>query len=162
MRVEKNELLQGVRLKYRNFRGLERKQGGRVLNADGKRNFNVVLNEDQYLDLKEKGWAVRAKEDADGNPEYLLKVNLQFGVRPPMIKMVPSDGGKGIMVTEETVDQLDFAEIDNAELVIRPYNWDESGQHGAAAYLRSMRLDIYIDPLEAAMMAEDEAELPFE
>ena len=162
MRVEKNELLQGVRLKYRNFRGLERKQGGRVLNADGKRNFNVVLNEDQYLDLKEKGWAVRAKEDADGNPEYLLKVNLQFGVRPPMIKMVPSDGGKGIMVTEETVDQLDFVEIDNAELVIRPYNWDESGQYGAAAYLRSMRLDIYIDPLEAAMMAEDEAELPFE
>ena len=161
MRVDKNELLQGVTLKYRNFRGLERKLGGRVLNAEGKRNFNVVLNEEQYEDLKRKGWSVRKKEDADGNPEYLIKVNVMFGARPPMIKMVPSDGGKGIMVTEESVDQLDFVEIDNAELVIRPYNWDETGNNGAAAYLRSMWLDIYIDPLEAAMMAEDDEELPF-
>lgn len=157
----KNEFLQGVRIKYRNFRGLERKIGGRVMNQAGKRNFCVVLNEEQFLDLRDKGWQVKAGTNKDGEPEYTIKVSISFGGRPPMIKMAPTDKEKGVMLDEDTIDQLDFVDIENAELVIRPYVWDESGQYGAAAYLRSMKVDIYVDPLEATMGMYDEEELPF-
>jgi hypothetical protein len=158
----RNEYLQGVRIKYRNFRGLERKFGGRVMNQAGKRNFCVVLNEEQYVDLKEKGWQVKAGTDKDGEPEYTIKVNVSFGGRPPKIAMAPTDKEQGIMLDEETVGQLDFVDIENAEVVIRPYVWDESGQYGAAAYLRTLKVDIYVDPLEASMGAYDDEAMPFE
>lgn len=158
-----NEFLQGVRIKYRNFRGLERKINGRIMNQEGKRNFCVVLNEEQYEDLRDKGWQVKAGIDKDGEPEYTIKVSISFGGRPPMIKMRPTDKEKGIMLDEETIDQLDFVDIENADLVIRPYVWDETGKYGASAYLRSMQVDIYVDPLEATMgMYDGEEELPFE
>jgi hypothetical protein len=40
--------------------------------------------------------------------------------------------------------------------------WDESGQYGAAAYLRTLKVDIYVDPLEASMGAFDDEAMPFD
>ena len=161
--VTKMEFLEGVGLKYKNFRGEERKQGGRIMNQAGKRNFNIILNEEQYEDLKAKGWQVRENETSNGDTEYLIKVNVSYGGRPPMIKLVPTDNSKPISITEASVGSLDMLDIVNAEVVIRPYNWDDTGRYGAAAYLRSMKLDIYVDPLEAKMGFYDNDEpMPFE
>lgn len=167
-KVYENEMLQGVKLMFRNFRGRERKnKRGQIVNASGKRNFNVQLNEEQYEDLKEKGWGVHTWITPDGDTVYLLKVSLGWNDdgRGPMIKLTPTDGTKGVMLDEESIGTLDTQEVESADIVIRPYNWDESGQYGAAAYLRSMKAYVYIDPLEAEMMADldDSApEMPFE
>lgn len=165
-KVYANEILLGVKLVFRNFRGLERRNSaGRTMNASGKRNFNVQLNEEQYHDLKKKGWGVRSWETTDGEVMYLLKVNLGWSDngRGPMIKVCPTDGTKGVMLDEESVGQLDVQQVDSADLVIRPYNWDDSDEPNASAWLRSMKVYVYVDPLEAEFMSEmDDEEMPFE
>lgn len=168
-KVYDNEILQGVKLIFRNFRGLERKNPkGKIMNAAGKRNFNIQLNAEQYEDLQDKGWGVRTWEDADGETLYLLKVNLGWNDsgRGPLVKLTPTDGSKGVILNEDTIGILDTQEVESADVVIRPHNWDDTGENGASAWLRSMKAYVYVDPLESEIMSEmeesDSEELAFE
>jgi hypothetical protein len=168
-KVYDNEILQGVKLIFRNFRGLERKNTkGKTMNAAGKRNFNIQLNSEQYEDLRDKGWSVRTWEDADGATLYLLKVNLGWNDsgRGPLVKLTPTDGSKVVILDEDTIGILDTQEVESADVVIRPYNWDSTGENGASAWLKSMKAYVYVDPIESEIMSEmeesDSEELPFD
>lgn len=168
-KVYENEMLQGVKLIFRNFRGLERKNAkGKTMNAAGKRNFNIQLNAEQYEYLLEAGWSVRTWEDADGATLYLLKVNLGWNDsgRGPLVKLTPTDGSKGVILNEDTIGILDTQEVESADVVIRPYNWDDTGASGASAWLKSMKAYVYVDPIESEIMSEmeesDGEELPFD
>ncbi len=156
----KNELIEHAKLIFRNFRGAERTdKQGHIVNQEGKRNFCVVLNETQAEDLLEKGWNVKRSE-WEGQVQYTLQVAVSFKGRPPKILQRAKDEQRGVILDENTVGQLDFGTIEYADLIIRAYPWEVNGISGVKAYLRSMEVIMYVDPIEARMASYEE-EMPW-
>ena len=148
--------LEGVSLIFRNFAGEER-----TFNPSGNRNFSVVLDEGTANAMLQDGWSVKAldpREEGD-KPTYYLKVRVSYKGRPPKIVMVTDGGNKQTPLNENTVSVLDWAEITNCDLIVRPYEWEVNGKSGVTAYLKTMYVTIYEDELEKKYAMKDEGEL---
>ena len=146
-KTEKREIpnitIEGARILFRNFRG----EAGQY-NAKGRRNFCVILDPELADKLIADGWNVkmlRPREEGD-EPQPYMQVKVMYGARPPKISMI--SGKNRVEITEDTVDMLDWAEIENVDLVIRPYEYDVNGKTGISAYLKSMYITIVQDYLE--------------
>ena len=140
-----------ARLVYKNFRG----EGGKY-NREGDRNFAVVIpNEEMAEELKQEGWNVKIKEpkEAGDMPFMYLPVKIKFREYGPNVYLV--SGQRRNRITEETVAMLDNIEIANADLDIRPYDWEVSGSTGRTAYLEAMEVTQNIDRF-AQRYAEEE------
>lgn len=142
-------LMEGVRIIFRNFTGKEGQ-----FNRAGDRNFSVVLDNEIADVMAADGWNVKRlkpREDDDDDPEELgqaiLPVSLNFKGRPPRIVLITSRGRSNL--NEETVEMLDWADIVNVDLIVRPYEWSVNGKTGIKAYLQSLYVTIDEDPLEA-------------
>ena len=125
---------------FRNFSGEEGK-----FNPAGNRNFCVFFDEDMGKTLEDDGWKIRwldPKEEGDA-PTAILQVKVNYNNIPPQIMLVTS-GGKTIL-DEDSVGMLDWAEIENVDVIIRPYNWEVNGKTGVAAYVKSMYVTIIED-----------------
>lgn len=137
--------LENVRIGFRNFEGREGK-----FNKRGDRSFAVFLNPDLANELFEEGWNVKfpkvldnqSDPDADTREPYLI-VSVGFDFYPPNVFLI-SDGNP-TRLGEEEVLMLDWAEIQNVDLVIRPYEWNVSGNSGIKAYLKSGYFTILAD-----------------
>lgn len=142
--VENNIRIEGARIGFRNFSGEE----GRF-NPKGRRNFCVFLEEDIAKDMEKEGWNVKwlqPREEGD-EPQAYLQVKVVFGKIPPKIVLVTGRGKTRL--DEDTVNILDWAEIQNVDLIIRPYNWEVNGDTGVSAYIKTMYVTLREDEFES-------------
>ena len=165
--VKEKVTLMNAKLIYRNFSGKETE-----FNAPGARNFSIVLDDDLAQELMDKGYNVKVKpprEDSDDEGNFnTLKVNVKFGENPalhPQIFRIMN--GKQIKLSEKNIGCLDYDNILNCDLRIRPYSWARAGRSGVAAYLESMYVTVEDDPLAAKYQSEhiddyiSDDEIPF-
>lgn len=144
--IRNNILMENVEIpmKMRNFSGQEG-----AFNPAGRRNFCVFLDAEIASILEKDGWNVKWLQPKNEGEERkpFLQVTIRYGKMPPKIVLV-SKRGKTLL-DEASLSILDFAEIDKADILIRPYNWEVRGETGVKAYLKSLYVTIPEDDLDS-------------
>jgi hypothetical protein len=122
--------------RWRNFRGLKTE-----MNAEGNRNFNVVLSPEQAARMRLDGWRVKEKApytpqgelpDEGAEPDFYLNVKVGYKFAPPSIftiTTVKTPIGEGLVGT------LDDLRILTADIQISG-RWSDMAGGGYTAYLR--------------------------
>lgn len=135
--------IENARILFRNFSGIEKRY-----NAAGNRNFCLVIDDDDYAQtLNEDGWNVKILKPRDEyeSPTHYIPVFVRFDVLPPEVFLVTKR--KMTMLNEETIGALDFADIINIDLVVRPRRYTrDDGSTGIKAYLNTMYVTIEENP----------------
>lgn len=119
-------------------------------NPAGKRTFCVFIDDIKAAeDMEKDGWNVRwlqPRQEGDEKKAF-ISVEVKFAFRPPKIVII-SSGGETYL-DEEDVNMLDWAEKERVDLSINPRFWEDNGRTRIKAYLRTMKVWIYEDELEA-------------
>jgi hypothetical protein len=136
-KVLDNISIENAKIGFKNFSGKQTDY-----NPPGRKNFCVFFDEELGKKLEADGWNIRwtrpRSEEDDSVP--FLPVAVSFDNIPPKIVLITSRGQT--LLNSNTVNELDWAEIKNVDLVIRPYNWAVNGKGGVKAYVRSMYVTI--------------------
>lgn len=130
---------------FRNFSGKEDQY-----NRAGDKKFTLLIEDEKLAaQMQEDGWNIRslpAREE--GEPERLcVEVAVSFKNFPPKVTMIC--GTKKTILDDESINVLDFSEIEFIDLVISPYNWNVNGKEGVKAYLKTMYVTIVQDEFAA-------------
>lgn len=156
--VNSNIKIENAKVRFRNFSGKEGKY-----NPAGRRNFCVLLDEEDAQSLFDEGWNVKYLQPKDkdngDDPQAYLQVAVSYANIPPKVYLVTSK--QKTLLDEETIGMLDWGEFANFDLVIRPYNYDVNGKTGVKAYLKTLYAtlvedefaDKYEDVPDSAMSA---------
>lgn len=168
-----NIKIEGGRMIFKNFQGKE----NLPYNKAGDRNFGVLLDDELANQLKADGWHVkyRPPRQDDGYEQPWLSVKVKYGIYPPTIVLINSSGK--IRLDEDTVGQLDWTQVQKADMIIRPYSYpamfDKKGNEirpaGISAYIKSLYVTVqeddfaskYADIPDISPMATDEEPVPF-
>ncbi|MDR2395829.1 MAG: hypothetical protein LBD57_04450 [Endomicrobium sp.] len=137
-------MIEHARILFRNFSGVESK-----FNPAGRRNFCVVINDEMVDILKNDGWNIKFLQprEEDDLPTPYLQVSVSYNYYPPKIFLISSNGKTP--VDENMVNMLDWAEFENVDLIIRPYNYEAAGRSGIKAYVRSMYITLVEDEFDS-------------
>lgn len=145
MKSKETVQIDGANIAFRNFKGEERQY-----NAEGDRNFCVILEPDLAEFMRRDGYNIKLLKSRDETeqPRPYIQVTVSFKGRiPPRLVMIGSRGR--VNLDQDTCELLDQVEIENVDLIINPYDWGPiRGESGRAAYLKSFFLTIREDPLE--------------
>ena len=156
----------GAELVFPNFSGAEKTWEGTVINREGDRNFGLkISNLNDAVLMYNDGWniQVRAKSAEDRlaikkgrtllekidilkdrgtleNALFFLKVNVSFKIQKyaPKVFIAKTAGGDKRLVPldEDTIYQLDAADIINFDCTIRAKHYQNPGKEGLSAYLQ--------------------------
>ena len=148
----------------RNFRGFERVVNGRIVNAEGKKNFCIFLpqsinrimgGQEEWVDceqLIEEGWNISKNEnptDPQAEPSYMLRVKVKYHpddsdlVRlNPKVRIVTASG-MTMDMDEENIGDLDNMQIVKANITIRATWQDTPSYTGYVAYLNKLVVRVY-------------------
>lgn len=146
----KTFLLEDAPIIFRNFQGKEGQY-----NAAGDRNFAVVLEIELAERLIADGWNVKflkVQEDGD-DPVPYIQVSVNFKNRPPRVVTITSGGRT--QLDENTVEVLDYADIQTADLIARGYDWAVGEKTGTKAYLQTLIVTLEEDALEQKYRIND-------
>ena len=134
-----NIKIENARIVFRNLSGKPDKfnpQGG-------KRSFSVVIEDPEFAnELKKEGWNIKQfnpSPDSDEEPAHFISVKVSYNNIPPHIYLCTSKNKT--LLNEDTVGQLDYAEISNVDIVITPYQYEMSGRSGISAYVKTMYVE---------------------
>lgn len=141
--TKRNISIENAKIGFRNFAG---KEG--TFNPAGRRNFCIFLSPNVAKDLESDGWNIRYLQprDPDDDVQPYLQVSVNYDNYPPKIVAITSYSKSTL--DEDTVGILDWAEIDNVDLIIRPYNWEVNNKVGIKAYLKAMYVTLVEDEFE--------------
>ena len=147
MNKRQNLILEDVEIlpaPFRNFSGKQTKY-----NAEGDRNFCVVVSPEIAEMLLKDDWNVKVlnKRSDDEDDKYYIKVKVRFNSnRKPKIVQITSRGKT--LLDEESVDNLDWADIVSADISINPYESVVRDKHYVSGYLKSLFVTIDEDELD--------------
>lgn len=140
-RVKGDIKLEDITMLWRpNFAGEKRQ-----FNDEGKRNFNIELDEETADHLADLGWPVKTweKTDDEGKTQNVhfikVKVNME-GNRPPSVFLISTTGRnepRRTPMDAETIEILDALEFETVDVIITPHNYDFNGNQGVTAYLKT-------------------------
>ena len=149
-KIKNSISIENARIGFRNFSGKEGK-----FNPAGRRNFCVFLEQDLAKTLEEDGWNVRwlQPRDEQEDEQGYIQVAVSFDNIPPKIIIINNISRGKTALDEESVSLLDWAEITEVDLIIRPYNWvlhegTKNEKSGVKAYIKSMYITIAEDEFE--------------
>lgn len=151
-------MLENAVLLWRNFSG-----AAKTFTPEGKRTVNVVLNEEIFAELKSRGLNVKRKPPKEGREDdgdlLVLEVEARYSPnsRPPQIVMISPSRNSRTQLDATTVGALDFAVLQNVDLVINEYKWSANGNSGVKAYVDQAFITIEENAFEAKY-AEYEAD----
>ena len=157
-----NIKIENARIVFRNLSGKPDKfnpQGG-------KRSFSVVIEDSEFAnELKREGWNIKQfnpSPDSDEEPAHFISVKVSYNNIPPHIYLCTSKNKT--LLNEDTVGQLDYAEISNVDIVITPYQYKmNDGRSGISAYVKTMYVTVVEDEFASKYEYDDldDEEIPF-
>lgn len=146
-RNSRNITIENARIAFKNFEGKADRY-----NAAGDRNFLLLLDDPDLTDrLISDGWNVKylkprdEEEEEEAVPQPYIKVSVAYGNFPPNVFTVTSRGKT--LLDEDTVQLLDYAEVENWDVIISPYDWVVNEKTGTKAYLKALYAKLVEDPL---------------
>lgn len=150
--------LRNVRIIFRNFAGAPTKFNP----SGGKRTFSVLLNQNEADELSGMGFNVKAlkQRDPDEDPAFHLPVEVSYRVKPPRIIFISNQGRKRTVIDEDTVNLIDYTDIEKIDLTINPYEWEMENARGVKAYLKTMYITIREDELDIEYNQDFGPEVP--
>ena len=157
-RERKTVIIENTGMIFRNFAG----KAGKYNDA-GRRNFCIFIDDNDLAQkMSDEGWNVRIlrpREEGD-EPRHYLKIKVAFRDRegnlksnPPKIYMVTRRGK--MLLDEESVDTLDYADISNVDVEFAPSYYEKDGETGISAYLRTLYAVIEEDAFAEKYASEE-------
>lgn len=138
--------IENADIAFRNFAGREGQY-----NAEGDRNFCIILDQENADILANDGWNVKelkARDEGEA-PRFYIQVSVNFKGKPPKLSIVNSKGRT--IITEAECEVLDWVDIKQADVILNPYEWTVNGKSGIKAYLKNLVI----------VMDEDELDLKY-